>query len=88
MIGKSAEIPDAPDVAALVANYKGRAAVAAGEAFDPSPANIDRRTVVSKLANGTELALLAKETRGDTVSVNIAFRFGTLAELFTGAVFE
>lgn len=76
-----AEIPDAPDVAALVAGYKGRAAVAAGEAFDPSPANIDGRTVVSKLANGTELALLAKETRGDTVSVSMALRFGKLDDV-------
>jgi zinc protease len=76
-----AEIPDAPDVAALVADYKGREAVAAGEAFDPTPANIDSRTVVSKLANGTELALLAKETRGDTVSVSMAFRFGRLDDV-------
>ena len=76
-----AEITDAPDVAALVANYRGRAAVAAGEAFDPSPANIDSRTAVSKLANGTELALLAKETRGDTVSVSMALRFGKLDDV-------
>ncbi len=76
-----AEIPAGPDVAALVADYQGRAAVAAGEAFDPSPANIDARTVVSKLANGTELALLAKETRGDTVSVSMAFRFGRLDDV-------
>ena len=76
-----AEIPATPDVAALVADYKGRAAVAAGEAFDPSPANIDSRTVVSKLANGTELALLAKETRGDTVSVSMALRFGKIDDV-------
>jgi zinc protease len=76
-----AEITDAPDVATLVANYKGRAAVAAGEAFDPSPANIDTRTAVSKLANGTELALLAKETRGDTVSISMALRFGKLDDV-------
>ncbi|PZO09917.1 MAG: insulinase family protein [Lysobacteraceae bacterium] len=76
-----AEIPATPDVAALVANYKGRAAVAAGEAFDPTPANIDSRTVVSKLANGTELALLAKQTRGDTVSISMALRFGGLDDV-------
>ncbi len=30
-----AEIPSAPDVAALLKDYKGDAAIAAGEAFDP-----------------------------------------------------
>ena len=44
-----AEIPAAPDVAALVKDYKGDAAVAAGEAFDPSPANIDARTACAAL---------------------------------------
>src|SRR5262249_17402484 len=32
-----AEVPSTPDVAALLKDYKGEAAVAAGEAFDPSP---------------------------------------------------
>ena len=32
-----AEIPAPPDVAALLKDYKGDAAIAAGEAFDPSP---------------------------------------------------
>ncbi|HSJ69719.1 MAG TPA: pitrilysin family protein, partial [Anditalea sp.] len=39
-----AEIPTAPDVPALLADYKGRDLVAAGEDFDPSPSNIEERT--------------------------------------------
>ncbi len=35
------EIPAIPDVDALVKDYKGTQAVAQGEAFDPSPANIE-----------------------------------------------
>ena len=39
-----AVIPPAPNIAALLKDYKGAAAAAPGEAFDPSPANIDSRT--------------------------------------------
>ena len=38
-----AEMPDAPEVAKLLEGYKGRATVAAGEAFEPTPENIEKR---------------------------------------------
>ena len=72
-----AEIPATPDVAALVAGYVGREAVAEGEAFDPTPANIDARTQRLEFGSGFELALLPKENRGDAVTVNLSLRFGT-----------
>ena len=72
-----AAIPENPDVAALVAGYAGREAVAQGEAFEPTPENIDRRTRTLTLSNGVEVALLPKETRGDEVSVRFAFRHGS-----------
>ena len=74
-----AEVPATPDVAALVANYKGDAALSAGEAFDPSPENIearlDRRNATAT-ATGIRLAFLPKETRGDTVNAVLTLRFG------------
>jgi zinc protease len=70
-----AEIPPVPDIAALVKDYKGDATVAAGEAFDPSPANIDARTERST-AGGIKLALLPKKTRGNTVVATMTLRFG------------
>ncbi len=76
-----AEIPAPPDVAALVEGYAGREAVAEGEAFDPTPANIDARTVVHTLSNGVEVAFLPKENRGDAVNVSFTFRHGTEASL-------
>ncbi len=76
-----AEIPEPPDIAALVADYAGREAVAEGEAFDPTPANIDRRTRALELSNGVKVALLAKQTRGESVSVSFGFRHGTEAAL-------
>ena len=72
-----AEIPEVPNVAAMVANYKGDTAVAMGEAFDPSPANIASRTTVSKLPNGLELALLPKKTRGAMAEAVLDLRFGS-----------
>jgi zinc protease len=72
-----AEIPPPPDVAALVKNYKGDAAVAAGEAFDPAPANIDKRTTTSTLPNGMRLSVLPKKTRGGVVNAALVLRYGT-----------
>lgn len=72
-----AEIPATPNVVAMVADYKGRAVVQAGEVFDASHDNIDARTKTSKLANGMNLSLLSKETRGDNVVARIQLRFGT-----------
>ncbi|MGE3949518.1 MAG: M16 family metallopeptidase [Blastocatellales bacterium] len=70
-----AEIPATPDVLALVKDYKGDAAIAAGEAFDPSPSNIDSRTLRTTVG-GIKLALLPKQTRGNTVVANLTFHMG------------
>ena len=70
-----AEITEAPSPASLVEGYIGREAVAAGEVFEPSPSNIDSRTSITKLGNGTELVLLPKRTRGETVLLSMNLRF-------------
>jgi zinc protease len=70
-----AEIPATPDLTAALKDYKGDATVAAGEAFDPSPANIEARTVRSE-AGGIKLALLPKKTRGGKVVAQTALRYG------------
>jgi zinc protease len=70
------EIPATPDVDAMVKDYKGNQAIAAGEAFDPSPSNIETRTTRIDLPNGMKLALLAKKTRGESVEARITMRFG------------
>jgi zinc protease len=70
-----AEIPKIPDLALALKDYKGNATVAAGEVFDPSPANIDSRTIRSE-AGGVKLALLPKQTRGNKVTARLQLRFG------------
>ena len=76
------EIPPPVDAAAAVKDYKGDAAMAAGEAFDPSPANIEARTKRSELPNGMKVALLSKKTRGGTVVATLTVRFGDEKTLF------
>jgi len=69
------EVPANPDILALVKDYKGDAAVATGEVFDPSPANIESRTVRGA-AGGVKLGLLPKKTRGATVVANLTLHLG------------
>ncbi len=71
-----AEIPTAPDIAELVKDYKGEEAIAAGEAFDPAPANIEARTHRGQEANAIKYAFLSKKTRGATVVARLTLRYG------------
>ncbi len=72
---RRAEIAAAPTPAERLADYKPTTTNAAAEAFDPSQANIDKRT--QRLAFGDiKVALLPKQTRGDTVHVQTNFRWG------------
>ena len=78
-----AEVPDLPDIASALDGYTGREAIAAGEAFDPSPSNIEQRTTRYTLANGMEVALLPKATRGQTVNARFRVILGD-EEALTG----
>src|SRR5256885_14201491 len=70
------DIPAAPDLAAMLKDYKGDAAVASGEAFDPSPDNIDRRTQRLNLGGALKLAMIPKGTRGSVVFSNLRLELG------------
>lgn len=71
------DIPQSDDIATLLAGYKGKKAIAAGEAFEPSFDNIDARTQLSTLSNGVKLALLPKKTRGESVVANFSLDLGS-----------
>ena len=79
---KRAPAPALADVGPMVKDYKGDVAVAQGEAFEATPANIDARTQRVKLANGMKLALLPKRTRGATVQARVVLHFGDEQSLF------
>src|SRR6266853_305252 len=71
-----AEIPPVPDLAAVLKDYRGSAAVAQGEDFNPTPASIEARVIRSTLPGGMKLALLPKKTRGGTVVAQLSLRWG------------
>ena len=71
-----AAVPPPPDVTKLVAGYKGRAALAAGEAFDPTPENVEGRVKRGAVGEGVRFALLPKKTRGETVHLSFNLRYG------------
>ncbi|MCU0620393.1 MAG: insulinase family protein [Gemmatimonadales bacterium] len=74
-------IPGAPDVASLVKDYRGDTTLAVGEAFDPTPANVDARTTRATLPSGLRTAYLPKQTRGQSVVATLSLRYGTLASV-------
>jgi len=71
-----AQIPATIGLQATLEAYKSAAAVATGEAFDPSPKNIEARVQRRTLANGVRTALLAKRTRGATVVAKLSLHWG------------
>jgi zinc protease len=71
-----ASMPAAPDVAGMVAQYRGKPPAAPVPPFDPSPANIETHTRRAVLPNGMELAMLPKPTRGGTVNGVLVLRMG------------
>jgi zinc protease len=71
-----APAPANVDVAALVKDYKGDPNVVTAEAFEATPANLERRTQRSELASGMRVALLPKGTRGRAVQARLALHLG------------
>ena len=70
------EVPPPPDVNALVKNYKSDTKIAKGEEFDPSPENIEKRTIRKDLEGGMKLSFLSKKSRGEQVNMRITLNFG------------
>jgi len=76
--------PPAPariDVAEQMKSFKAQAAAAAVEAFEATPANIDRRTQ-HVTVGGVKAALLPKGTRGGAVHAVLTLHYGDEKSLF------
>lgn len=74
-------IPETPDLVAMIGDYKGREAIAAGEVFDIAPEKIEERIVKPKLPGGIRAALLPKKTRGAAVNLRWTLRYGNESNL-------
>ncbi len=78
-----ADIPPSRDWQAALDSYKADGAgVRLGEAFDPSPKNIESRVVRKSLSNDMRVALLPKKTRGGRVVATLALHWGDEKSLF------
>ena len=71
-----AAIPAAPELTTVLDAYRSSENVDAGEAFDPTPQNIEARVIRRTLTNGIKVALLPKKTRGGTVVAQLALYWG------------
>jgi zinc protease len=76
-----APLETTPDVAKMVADYKGQGSATEGEVFVATIQNVEQRTHRSQLQNGMKVALLSKKTRGNAVKLALSIHFGTEAEL-------
>jgi zinc protease len=74
-------VPQIGDLASTIGDYKGRTSVSGGEAFNPSPANIDARTQNETLSGGVKAALLPKRTRGSDVHLKLELHYGDVQNL-------
>lgn len=75
-------VPPQPDLAKLLKDYKGGKELAAGEAFDPTPENIEKRVQRLTLPSGVKVALLNKKTRGEAVVGRMTLHFGNEKSLY------
>jgi zinc protease len=69
-------VPPTPDLNTLLANYKGSMTVTEADAFDPTPANIEKHITRATLPGGLKIAMLPKANRGGTASADLELRFG------------
>ncbi len=91
-----ASIPPTPKVSELVQDYQGRTDLAQGEAFDPTPANIQARVQRGQIGQGVQYAFLPKKTRGQMVNLRLSLHYSNpqalaplaAAEEFLGAMLQ
>jgi len=72
-----AAIPQAPPLEQALAGYTGGEGIRLGEAFDPTPENIEARVVRRTLPNAIRAAFLPKKTRGGRVVLKLDLHWGS-----------
>lgn len=75
------DVPAAPDLATEFRTYQTSMKISQGDAFDPTPASIEKHLTRTKLANGMKVTMLPKTTRGGLVLASVQVRFGDLKSL-------
>ena len=73
-------VPAVASIKKLVKDYKGGAAVESGEAFDPTPENLDSRITTLDM-DGIQIGMLKKKNRGETVNMTVTLHYGNADSL-------
>jgi len=76
-----ASIPAAPDLSALMKDYKGGKSMAQGEFFDPSIENIEKRVTTGKISDNVNFAFLPRKTRNEVVNILLNIHYGNESAL-------
>ncbi|HEY7309068.1 MAG TPA: pitrilysin family protein, partial [Gemmataceae bacterium] len=71
-----ATIPETPDVAKLLQDYKSSEVITQGESFDPTVENIEKRVQAVKLSSGVKAVFLPRKARGERVTLRLALHYG------------
>ncbi len=88
-------VPPTPDLEALLKNHVSTVTITHAEVFDPTPSNIEKRVVRSKMPNGMKIVMLPKQSENSKVEATIELRFGdsttlagknALAQIKTGSL--
>ena len=74
-------VPPPPDLEAVLKDHISSVAITHAEVFDPTPANIEKRVVRSRLPNGMKVVMLPKQTEASKVEATIELRFGDATSL-------
>jgi zinc protease len=69
-------MPPVHDVEAMLKDFSDTESIAAGEAFDPTPENLEARLLRRELPGGMKLAMLPKRTRGGKVNAVLVLHWG------------
>jgi len=70
------EVPAAPNLQTLLADYHGRGAISEGEEFDATPENVEARVQRQDLPQGIKVTLFPKKTRGGDVHLVLTLHYG------------
>lgn len=68
-------VPAAPSAAEVLRDFKGRAALSAGETIAPEPSALEARILRETVA-GAKVAMLPKKTRGERLELVLSLDFG------------
>ncbi len=78
---KRAELPETPDINALLKDYVGKEAIAAGEIYDNTVSNITKRLYTETWPQGTILNVYNKKRRGEEIIIRVSLPSGNLNSL-------